>query len=165
MWYQDSLSADHGNWVGEFVTVCRSFFRSLKPCHRQSKWQSSWTHWELSTRWLTTAQSVPPTSRRNTPMALSLIVMVRAVRWIESSGLPIAWPHSANENITNNICCPKPEGWLTCLDHKLKASNRARAWWISDKTEVGHFDVSIWNLSSSHWSCADWPIPGVRCQK
>ena len=52
--------------------------------------------------------------------------------------LPITRAASANQNVTDNILCEKPEERPPCLACKLKHTNRARDWWTKTKT----FEIS-----------------------
>ena len=53
---------------------------------------------------------------------------------MESSGLPITRAASANQNITNSIPCEKPEEWPPFFAYWLRYSNRAKDWWVLNKT-------------------------------
>ena len=54
---------------------------------------------------------------------------------VEGSGLPITQAATANQNVTTNIPCKKPQKWLPCLAHKPKCSNRAKDWRTANKQQ------------------------------
>ena len=55
--------------------------------------------------------------------------------FLEDSWLLITLSASANQHITNNILCKKPEEWLAYLPLLLKSIiSRAKDWWILKET-------------------------------
>ena len=59
---------------------------------------------------------------------------------------------SANQNVTINAPCEKPEEWPPCLAYKPVHSNRAKRWWIPNKT----FKIS---------NGARWVMKNIRCNQ
>ena len=59
------------------------------------------------------------------------------------SGLPITWTGSTNQNVTNGVPRKNPEQWPPCLAHKLKRSNRAKDWWISEKEKKKYWHTLL----------------------
>ena len=70
-----------------------------------------------------------------TPQPAAKKVRIQAANGIttEGSGLPVTRAASANQNVINDIAGEKPEERLLYLSHKLKHSNRAKDWWVTNK--------------------------------